>query len=119
MTDSILLPHPPPPYRREFQPNGVDVFAVDWLIYRSTTASSAATTPEIRLVGIFPSLIRARQAAGFGSLEFRVLRENRVSSADFQAIDARRRELQSEDADGHGEAVIPVIRRCEYFLPSD
>jgi hypothetical protein len=118
MTGPIFRPHSPPSYRREFQPNGIDVFAVDWLIYRSTTASSAATIPEIRLVGIFPSLVRARQAAGFGSLEFRVLRENRLSSADLQAIDARRRELQREDADGHGEAVIPVIRRCEYFTPS-
>lgn len=108
-------PQPPcPPYsRRQFQPNTTDVYAVDWLIYRASPSLDTPTIPEIRLVGIFATLTQARQAAGFGSLNLRVLRENRLSSADFQALDVRRRQLQDDEQAG---VVIPLIRRCEYFL---
>lgn len=106
-----------PPYpRRQFQPNSIDVYAVDWLIYRSTACASTSTVPEIRLLGIFSTITQARQAAGFGSFNLRLFREHRLSTTDFQALDLRRRELQGDESVGQAGVVIPVIRRCEYFV---
>ncbi|CZT21131.1 uncharacterized protein RCC_06992 [Ramularia collo-cygni] len=114
-------PIPPPPHYetdglRRFHSIGVDLYAVDWLIYKPATSANTPTIPEIQLKGIFGTLAKARRAAGFGSLNLRVLREDRLSSADFEALDTRRRELQGDNWDEQSGVVIPVIRRSQYYL---